>query len=68
MDPSQKGGTKYASFDREDASKHVDGWSKLRAEVIENIEVRTAAILKALPPLDLLLLNEHFRRIGEHIR
>jgi len=61
MDFSDKGGhTKYASFDRSDAEKHVDGWSELRVEVIEHYEKRSERLLKDLDPVDRLILEDHF--------
>lgn len=62
MDMSATGGPKYASFDKEDASKHLDPWSELRSEIVEDVENQHLRILKKLHPIDALLLREHFLR------
>jgi len=55
----------YATFDRNDACKHIAEGS-IKLEVIEDLEAVTNNILDNLPAVDLLLLEHYFTR--RHLR
>lgn len=58
----EKGGqVKFASFDRREAVGRLDGYSELKLEVIEDVELKYREVLKRLDKVDLLLLEEYFK-------
>lgn len=58
-DSSAKGHIKYASFEKADAEKHLDGWSEIKADVIEDVERKTAQIIAGFTPVQRLLLGHN---------
>lgn len=67
-DPSAKGGVKYASFEKADAEKHLDAWSKLKVDVIEDVEDKTAKLIKEFTPVARLLLGYNLTPIDKVLR
>lgn len=60
-DLSDKGGkVLFASFDKHRAESHVDGWSYLKPEILEDYEQKVRKVLDDLDPVTRLLAFEAF--------